>query len=144
MWHSFNGGASWDVYSADAPQALLAMHLSIAPGNKLRVASYGLGVWQTDLAVASKTQNPVVSLIQGLSPNPASSNATLEFTLTKPEKTSLKLVDLQGKTVWKSAPENLPAGNHSRQIPVSNLPAGHYAVVLETNHGRSSRMLAID
>ncbi len=144
VWHSSTGGAAWDVYSANGPQAMLAMHLSIAPGNKLRVATYGLGVWQTDLAGASKSTEVSRSfLIQGLYPNPASEQSVLDFSLSKSEKIVLKVLDINGKTVWQSAPERLVAGDYSRSIPVADLPAGTYGVTLETTKGRTGRMLVV-
>ncbi len=144
VWHSANAGASWDIYSADAPQAMLAMHLSIAPGNKLRVATYGLGVWQTDLAVPSKTTEPKLAFsIQSLRPNPASEQSVMDFTLLKEEKITIKVLDINGKTVWNSSAERLPAGDHSRSIPVDNLPVGTYGVVLETSKSRAARMLVV-
>ncbi|MFN0033682.1 MAG: T9SS type A sorting domain-containing protein [Saprospiraceae bacterium] len=144
VWHSSTAGQIWEIYSADAPQAMLAMHLSIAPENKLRVATYGLGVWQTDLAGPSKASEPGVAFsIRGLRPNPASERTVLDFVLSKEENISLKVVDLNGKTVWQPAAERLPAGEHSRPIPLGDLPAGTYGVVLETAKGRVGRVLVV-
>ena len=145
VWHSYNAGASWEFYSAEAPQALLAMHLSIAPENKLRVASYGLGVWQTDLALPSKTTEASTAFsIRGLRPNPASERTVLDFILSKSERCTIKLLDIQGKTVWQSASEHLAAGEHSQPIPLGKLPAGTYGVVLETSKGRTGRLLVVE
>jgi photosystem II stability/assembly factor-like uncharacterized protein len=144
VWYSSSAGEVWDYYSAEAPQAMLAMHLSIAPDFKLRVATYGLGVWQTDLAEPSKTTEPIAALnIRALRPNPASERTVLDFSLSKEEKITLKVVDINGKTVWKNAAERFPAGEHSRSIPVGDLPAGTYGVVLETAKGRVGRMLVV-
>ncbi|MFN0216664.1 MAG: T9SS type A sorting domain-containing protein [Saprospiraceae bacterium] len=145
VWHSSNGGAGWELYGTDAPQAMLAMHLSKAPGNKLRVATYGLGVWQTDLAELSKTAEPGLAFsIQGLYPNPTRERSVVDFVLSKEEKISIKLLDINGKTVWQSASERLSVGKYSRPIPVGGLPAGTYGVVLETAKGRIGRMLIVD
>jgi photosystem II stability/assembly factor-like uncharacterized protein len=54
--YSPDEGDSWQHYSADLPDALMAMHLSISPANrKLRVATHGNGVYQTDLAHQTAT-----------------------------------------------------------------------------------------
>lgn len=144
VWHSSNAGTNWEIYSADAPQAMLAMHLSLAPGNKLRVATYGLGVWQTDLAEATQTKEPTVTLsIEQLRPNPASVHTVIDFSLSKEEKVGLKLLDINGKTIWQNSPERLSAGTHSRSIPVEDLPTGAYGVVLETARGRIGRLLMV-
>ncbi|MDO8367351.1 MAG: T9SS type A sorting domain-containing protein [Saprospiraceae bacterium] len=144
VWHSSNGGATWDVYSADAPQAMLAMHLSIAPDNKLRVATYGLGVWQTDLAVASKTTEADVAIsIHGLRPNPASEQTVLDFSLIKEEKITIKVLDINGKLVWNGSPERLAAGEYSRSIPLGDLTSGTYGVVLEAANSKIGRILVV-
>jgi hypothetical protein len=144
VWHSSNAGASWDLYSAEGPQAMLAMHLSIVKGNKLRVATYGLGVWQTDLAAAVETNSPGIAMtVQGLYPNPTSMQATVDFTLSNSEKITIKVLDINGKEIWRKAAERLPVGSYSRIIPVDNLPAGAYGVVLESTNERSVRMLMV-
>ena len=144
VWHSADAGATWNVYSAGAPQAMLAMHLSIAPNYKLRVATYGLGVWQTDLAAPSKTTEPVLALsIRKLYPNPAKTRCMLDFALSKAEKITIKVLDVNGKTIWKSAPEQLSTGEYSRPISVAELTAGTYGVLLETTKGRVGRMLIV-
>ena len=145
VWHTSNAAATWDIYSANAPQAMLAMHLSIAPNKKLRVATYGLGVWQTDLAEPSKTTEPgLVFSIQGLYPNPASERSVLDFVLKSEANVKIKVLDINGKTLWQGNSERLPAGAHSRPIPVGNLPAGTYGVVLETAGGSVGRMLVVE
>ncbi len=144
VWHSADAGATWNLYSAEAPQAMLAMHLSLAPNYKLRVATYGLGVWQTDLAEPSKTTEPGLAFsIRKLYPNPAKTQSMLDFTLSKAEKITIKVLDLNGKTIWESAPERLPAGEYSRPISVADLPAGTYGVLLETAKARVGRMLIV-
>jgi len=144
VWYSSSAGTSWEVYSADAPQAMLAMHLSIAPDFKLRVATYGLGVWQTDLAAPSKTTEAGVAFsIQGLRPNPASEQSIMDFNLKKEAKIAIKVLDINGKTVWNSSPERLSAGEHSRSIPMGNLPSGTYGVVLEAGKSRTGKMLVV-
>lgn len=144
VWHSADEGATWAVYSAEAPQAMLAMHLSIAPGQKLRVATYGLGVWQTDLAKASKTAVPSPTFqIRNLRPNPASERAWVDFELQKTGKASLKVLDTQGKTIWQNTPETLSTGSYSRSIPLANWPEGAYVVQLECGSLRLSRVLMV-
>jgi len=123
---------------------MLAMHLSLAPNFKLRVATYGLGVWQTDLAAPSETTEPGLAFsIRGLYPNPAKDHSVLDFNLTKEEKIKIKVLDLNGKTVWESASERLSAGKYSRPVSVRDLPGGTYGVVLETAKGRAGRMLIV-
>lgn len=143
VWHSANEGESWELYSAEAPNAMLAMHLSIAPGNKLRVATYGLGVWQTDLAEATGAKTPVSSIaVEKLRPNPASDQTVLEFSLKTATNLSIRVLDMQGKTVWQQN-TFYPAGAHYRSIPLHDIPAGTYAVVLESGREKTAHTLVI-
>ena len=144
VWHSPDAGGNWFFYSEHAPQAMLAMHLSQTPNFKLRVATYGLGVWQTDLVEPSKTTELGLAFsIRGLYPNPAKDRSVLDFTLTKEEKIRIKVLDLNGKIVWESTSERLSAGKYSRPVSVADLPGGTYGVVLETARGRTGRMLIV-
>lgn len=144
VWHSADEGASWSVYSANAPQAMLAMHLSIAPGSKLRVATYGLGVWQTDLAKPSgSSPMPAQDFALALHPNPASAFTVLHFELSKSACVSIRVADVSGRTVWQASPEILAAGKHARRVPTSSLPPGHYAVLLETDEGWAAKKLEL-
>ncbi len=71
-------------------------------------------------------------------PNPLTSTATLEYTLTQPANITIRLLDVMGKTM-KTILENTPreAGAHQQAImlPVS-LPAGSYLIVIESERGR--------
>jgi hypothetical protein len=63
--------------------------------------------------------------------------------LLKEEKVTIKVLDINAKTVWISSTERLPAGDHSRSIPVDILPVGTYGVVLETVKDRVGRLLIV-
>ena len=145
VWFSPNGGDTWSLYSTDAPNAMLAMHLSISADRKLRVATYGLGVWQTDLQEASSTSQAVLPFsIQAIQPNPATETAVMHFTLTTGETTSIEVVDMSGKRLRSSTPEWLPAGSYTRPLPIGGLPAGIYGVVLRSRLGKTGKVLLIE
>ncbi|HRI61421.1 MAG TPA: T9SS type A sorting domain-containing protein, partial [Saprospiraceae bacterium] len=143
VWLSQDAGASWEVWSADAPQAMLAMHLSISADRKLRVATHGLGVWQTDMAyVPVGAKEPVSAVaLHTIQPNPVVDVATVKFSLSKEEKIALKVLDISGKIVWRAATERLSAGEHSRPVDLGGLPAGTYGVLLETGKGSVGRLV---
>jgi uncharacterized delta-60 repeat protein len=73
-------------------------------------------------------------------PNPVAQNATLEYTLTKEEQVSIRLVDLQGKTV-KTFIENQTqtSGDHTQPLLIpQTLPAGSYVLVISSTEGQMS------
>jgi photosystem II stability/assembly factor-like uncharacterized protein len=143
VWLSQDGGASWELWSAGAPQSLLVMHLGISADRKLRVATHGLGVWQTDMAyVPVGTEAPASPvLVQGIFPNPVADVATIQFSLQQEGKVVFKVLDISGKIVRQTAPERLPAGAHSRPVNMRDLPAGTYGVLLETERGRVGKLV---
>ncbi len=142
VWFSPNGGDTWSLYSTDAPNAMLAMHLSITAGRKLRVATYGLGVWQTELQEASSTSQAALPFsIQAIQPNPAAETAVIHFSLANGETIFIEVVDMGGKRLRASAPEWLPAGSYTRSLPIEGLPAGMYGVVLQSRLGKTGRVL---
>ena len=71
-------------------------------------------------------------------PNPFRQNATLEYILTQEESISIRLLDLQGKTV-KTFLKNTKrsAGSHQQAITLpASLSAGSYLIVIESPKGR--------
>lgn len=145
VWLSKDAGASWELYSADAPQAMLTMNLSISADRKLRVATYGLGVWQTQMAFTPVgTNDPLATVsMETLRPNPASDAVTLSFTLSKEEQIAIKVLDINGKCLINLPPERQSSGKHSRRLDLSTLPAGTYGVVLEAAHGSHAGKLLV-
>jgi photosystem II stability/assembly factor-like uncharacterized protein len=142
VWFSPDAGESWELYSGDAPKSLLVMHLSHSPvDNKLRVTTYGLGVWQTDLAPVVSAPEPqaLTVRIQTVRPNPVVASARIAFTLERGEELTLSVLDAAGRTVVAPRRERLAAGAHERTLDLGALPAGWYGIVLETKNGRVAK-----
>lgn len=143
VWLSTDAGASWNLYSSDAPNALMVMHLSAAPGRKLRVATYGLGVWQTDMVGAVSTAENAFKPSVRLSPNPVGGEqVTLSLDLPATTRLSWQMLDVKGRTLRSGALREWPAGRHDVPLPLDNLPAGAYAVVVEGASGGKNIRLA--
>ncbi|MBK8923682.1 MAG: hypothetical protein IPM81_19690 [Saprospirales bacterium] len=138
VWLSRNGGASWELFSAGAPNALLAMHLSISADRKLRVASYGLGVWQTPMAAFVGAGGPAATVLDlRLSPNPAVTEARVQVELPTEMTLQLRAVDVQGREMLRRAPRRLGAGRQEWVFECRKWPAGMYGILLESTEGRS-------
>lgn len=84
------------------------------------------------------TEAPEKSYPISIYPNPLTSTATLEYTLTQPETLTIRLLDLQGKTVKKFIENTMKeAGNHRQAITLpASLPAGSYLIVIESEKGK--------
>lgn len=135
IWLSTDDGASWALYSADAPNALLVMHLSEAPGRKLRVATYGLGVWQTEMAGSVRVDEAAWKPAVALAPNPAVDETRLRLNLPVAARLSWQLVDMQGRVLQRNTAADYSAGSLDIPLPVGALPAGTYGVVVEGKAG---------
>lgn len=121
----------------------MVMHLSAAPGRKLRVATYGLGVWQTDMVGAVSTAENAFKPSVRLSPNPVGGEqVTLSLDLPATTRLSWQMLDVKGRTLRSGALREWPAGRHDVPLPLDNLPAGAYAVVVEGASGGKNIRLA--
>lgn len=76
-----------------------------------------------------------------VAPNPIRGTATVPFSLARAGTATLRLVDLQGRTVLQVPRGALAAGAHSQQIDVAGLAAGVYLLRLET--GRDARTVSV-
>src|SRR5690606_10072770 len=65
-----------------------------------------------------------------LYPNPARSNATIEFDLLAAGKVNVQLFDVQGKLIYQSEQQNLPGGKVVWPLDLSRVAPGQYMVRL--------------
>jgi len=145
VWLSTDSGQSWEPYSVTAPQAMLVMHLSFSADHLLRVATHGLGIWQTQAAFSSATHEAGVQVeIERIYPNPTADVVILQFRLPQAEKVTCRVVDASGKTVLTWPAERLTAGEQSRTLHLGSLPAGSYGLLLEAGHSRVGKLVVIN
>jgi len=77
-------------------------------------------------------------------PNPFNPTTTIEFSIVKEGKTSLKVYDILGKEVATLVDEELTAGNYSAKFDAGNLSSGIYVYVLKTpNYTASKKMILL-
>ncbi|PTT75835.1 MULTISPECIES: S8 family serine peptidase [unclassified Chryseobacterium] len=91
----------------------------------------------------AKTQSAILQDVK-LSPNPASSNATLEFNLAKDAKVNIVLADYNGKTLKTiSESESLRKGISRKVFSINDLPNGVYVVSILANSEKKSIHLIV-
>lgn len=142
VWLSTDAGANWSLYSAQAPQAMLAMHLGISADRKLRVGTYGLGVWQTEMLyhpVGTAAPQPAVARWLALSPNPAVDRISARFELVAGGKTDIQVVDAANRVVYRRPAVYRPAGVQALEIPLDGLPGGWYGLMISGQGFRLSK-----
>ena len=133
VYASFDYGQSWEWYSDGIADAVMAMHLSIGAGRKLRVATHGLGVYETDLRDIVSTEYPMASRsrLQPAFPNPADNELTVPFELGSAAQVTLRAYNGQGQLITTLLSGQYAEGKHQATVDVSGWPSGHYALVLE-------------
>jgi hypothetical protein len=75
--------------------------------------------------------------IYPVAPNPARDQASISFSLNELMQAELRLMDMQGKTLWTLPTQTFAAGKHTQIIDVQNLSQGSYIVQLSNGAGRS-------
>ena len=152
IYVSEDGGGNWTLFMEGLPEVVLAVHLSLSPANqKLRIATHGNGVFQTDLvgkvvsSIATITIPNTINLNQNF-PNPVSEQTIIPFELNEASKISLKIYDIKGKLVQEKMSDQLLKGKQQIPINLSGLSAGNYVYQIEgiTKGGqvfRSSKLL---
>lgn len=130
VYVSTDAGAHWQVFSQDLPDATLVMDLSISPANRmLRVATHGLGVYQTPLLESEVPIEPSLAASFSLKqnyPNPVRSFTTIELDLLQPGLYVLGLYNLQGRLLQQLMPPRRLKGKHRIRLDARALAAGMY------------------
>jgi photosystem II stability/assembly factor-like uncharacterized protein len=104
VFYTTNGGADWSAYNMGLPEAVMAMDLNIiAPERRLRVATYGSGVFERPLvsevsAVAERLPIAQVQLAQNR-PNPFNPSTVISYRLPRALLVDLVIYDAAGRRV---------------------------------------------
>jgi len=98
----------------------------------LEIASDGVFYWrdstvQVVVGLPEQTQNiPLIYALKQNYPNPFNPSTTIEFTLPRPEYTTLKIYNILGAELGMLISERLPAGLHRIAFDGSRLASGVY------------------
>ncbi|MEI6408007.1 MAG: T9SS type A sorting domain-containing protein [Bacteroidota bacterium] len=131
VWFSPDAGASWQWYSENAPNAMPVMHLSVSADRHLRVATHGLGVWQTYLETPVENKEIWTLNTGALFPNPVSNQLQWDFYLPNETTISYQVLDVTGRRMLGSSAKNFTAGKQQEVISVLGWPSGTYVLVAE-------------
>lgn len=76
-------------------------------------------------------------------PNPANTNAFVEFDLKKSAQTEIRMMDVNGKLVYSNS-LNLVQGAQKIELPVNGIAKGFYVVELRSNEASTFKKLQIN
>lgn len=148
VYYSEDGGASWEVFSDELPEATMIYDLNVSPSNrKLRIATHGHGIWERSFVndpLAISDFNLSSSGFK-LYPNPASQRVTIDLTLpVYVEQSKIEVFSLLGERIARLYEGPLTVGNH--QLIWDQLggnSSGIYFVVIDTGNSSISKKLII-
>ncbi|MEM7085984.1 MAG: T9SS type A sorting domain-containing protein [Bacteroidota bacterium] len=148
VYYSEDGGASWEVFSDQLPEATMIYDLNISPSNrKLRIATHGHGIWER-----SFVNDPLAISDFNLSssdfkiyPNPASQMLTIDLTLTSDvDQSVIEVYNLLGERIERLHHGPLSAGNHKLIWDELGIhPSGVYFIVIDAGKSSISKKLII-
>ena len=148
VYVSTNGGTNWFTFSTGMPYTLI-FDLTISyPNRKLRAATHGNGIWQTNLLANPVGINEITgevpasySLSQNY-PNPFNPSTKIKFSIpsssvilsrAKNLKTTLKIYDLLGKEIAALVNEQLQPGTYEVTFDAGKLSSGVYFYRLQSD-----------
>jgi len=76
-------------------------------------------------------------------PNPAKNQTTIYFTLAKTSAVSIKLFDMNGKSIQTLISGNQQQGDHTLQLNTSKFSAGIYTIRMVTDNGVKNLKLVV-
>jgi len=154
VFYTTNGGFDWSAYNSGLPEAVIAMDLNIvATERKLRVATYGSGVFERGLvgeasAVADLVPDAKVRLAQN-QPNPFNPSTTIVYELAAPAAVRLEIFDVSGRRIATLRDGEVETrGRHAAQWSGRDdrglaMPSGTYFYRLRAGDHHQTRKMAL-
>jgi hypothetical protein len=132
VYYKDNTLSSWVAYNTNLPRVVVAELEIQNSSSKLRAATYGRGIWQSDLMTPVAVEESILTETLNLFPNPSQGIINIE-TGNSAGINSLVVFDVVGKAVKDFV---LPAGSANNiRLDVSDLPSGIYSVQLNGKSG---------
>lgn len=145
VWYKNNTMSNWVSFSQGLPYvASITSFMSFDGGPglfKLRVATYGRGVWETGVTgTTGLTQIPTAEYNGLAYPNPAKDRVRLRVPALEQLAGKALLYDLTGRLVTEF---ELKAGVADPEIDISTLPPGLYRIQVLNQYGKTITMIPV-
>ena len=144
------GGAVWTTFAAGIGPTRYGVNVTapdaggvILRTRTLRYARVGGVEFGSPIFVAGEETPEAAALGLSVGPNPASTAATVRYTLAAPETVRVTVFDVLGREVARPVDGARAAGPHTEALIVAGLPAGVYAVRLDAGGRTAVRRLSV-
>jgi len=104
VYYTNDNLTGWQLYGTGIPNVITSALEIDYTNQDLYVATFGRGIWKTDLSVASSITSPAISKSEmQLAPNPNNGSFTLDITAPTAFDAQMNVVDVMGRTVYSEA-----------------------------------------
>lgn len=153
VFKSVNGGLNWFSVNNNMGNQYV-YDFKVTPDNRLRVATFGRGIWEIPMQVdsTSAVRDPRVApralILSQNYPNPVSMNSTIHFELPRASQVTLTVHDALGRIVRTLAQGSFSAGSHHvlfrKNLGVGeSLAAGIYTYRIATEEGVIAKKMIV-
>ena len=132
-------GNTWIPFNNGLPNVRINELEINSADNRLYAATYGRGLWRSNLYDASLSIEEFDTDDFSIYPNPANNEVNIKW--TKPEIVTLRIYNSLGKIMFYA--KNLEVFN-GHKIDVSNFEQGIYFVKLNSDYGEVTKKLILD
>ena len=135
--------SDWTSYNTGLPNVIVDQ-LEIVPGiSKLRAATYGRGMWETDLYGSTGVEQVAVSNdAVNIFPNPTTGTVTLSTDFKQQEDLTINIVNILGETVFETKGE-ISAGEQNINLDISNFSKGVYFIRVNSNNVNAVKKITL-
>lgn len=113
-------------------------------GSVIVAGTHGRGIWETHtLFTGIKNIDGTLPVKINAYPNPVIENTTIQFSLNQKDNLLLKIVSLNGKTVYEQSLPNQSPGVKKIKINTSDLPAGNYIIYVAGSKQKGSTKIIV-
>ena len=139
VFYTDNTLTEWEPFNNGLPNVRINELEINKVDNKIYAATYGRGLWRSDVFDASLSVEDFEFSDFTLFPNPAKDEINLKW--NKTEDASIRIFDTQGKIMFYGKKVNLYNG---LKVDVSSFNSGIYFVKLNSNNGEITKKLILN
>ena len=138
-----NYGSNWTVLGTGLPNSQVTCFDHNLVNGKIRVGTFGRGVWETSLSLAhASEQSEKLKLFQNF-PNPFNPSTVIKYQLGNTEFVKLEIYDLSGRLVAELVNRIQVPGTYSVMYDMENLASGIYFYKLRVGDNIESKKMIL-